>query len=285
MYGDNQFFGVNHMSEDKARAQLMKFRDVDAIMKVLDGAYDAGLRTFMCTTHDAIGEVADRIAAQPERYEGFVFYPGMPYAHKYANALAEYGPIETLKRLAPGGVMEAALRGVKSAVRKDAEQLMCMLVDAEMKRFEHVATPVVFLQNVVTDLLLGLKMDSLFRSFHDYVRERYQAEAGFITMNMPRLLDVLDSVGVANPIVCCNYNKIGFRMSGGIERYDDALANRKFRCIAMSVFASGAVRPDEAIAWICERERIESILFGASSVANIRSTIELVTKYSSVSSS
>ena len=81
MYGDNQFFGVNHMSEDKARAQLMKFRDVDAIMKVLDGAYDAGLRTFMCTTHDAIGEVDERIAAQPERYEGFVFYPGMPYAH------------------------------------------------------------------------------------------------------------------------------------------------------------------------------------------------------------
>ena len=27
LFGDNQFFGVNHMSEEKARAQSMKFRD------------------------------------------------------------------------------------------------------------------------------------------------------------------------------------------------------------------------------------------------------------------
>jgi hypothetical protein len=284
LYGDNQFFGVNHMSEEKARAQAMKFRDVDAIMPVLESAYDLGLRTFMCTTHDAIGDVADRVRADPQRYEGLMFYPGMPYAHKYSNALAEFGVIETLKRLAPGGVFEAALRGVKSAVRKDAEQLMCMLVDAEMKRFEGVSTPVVFLQNVVTDLLLGLKMHPLLRSFSDYVSERYHAEAGFITMNMPMLLDALDEVGVDNPIVCCNYNKIGFRMSGGIERYDEALEQRRFRCIAMSVFASGALEPAEAIRWICDRPRIESIVFGASSAGNIRSTISLIDTYTQTAS-
>ncbi len=27
LFGDNQFFGVNHMSEEKARAQLMRFKD------------------------------------------------------------------------------------------------------------------------------------------------------------------------------------------------------------------------------------------------------------------
>ena len=49
LFGDNQFFGVNHMSEEKARAQLMRFKDNEAIIEVLDIAYDAGIRTFMCT--------------------------------------------------------------------------------------------------------------------------------------------------------------------------------------------------------------------------------------------
>ena len=81
LLGDNQFFGVNHMSEEKARAQAMRFQDVDAVMDVLDTAYDEGIRTFMCTTHERIAEVAERVRADRERYADFLFYPGMPYAH------------------------------------------------------------------------------------------------------------------------------------------------------------------------------------------------------------
>ena len=39
LFGDNQFFGVNHMSEEKARAQQMRFQDLSAIIEVLDAAY------------------------------------------------------------------------------------------------------------------------------------------------------------------------------------------------------------------------------------------------------
>ena len=279
LFGDNQFFGVNHMSEERARAQLMKFRDVESIMAVLDHAYGAGVRTFMCTTHDRVGEIVDAVRANPDRYSEFLFYPGMPYAHKYANSVTEVGMLETVRRFAPGGVLETALKGARSALKKDADQLMRMLVDAEMKRFAGVRTPGVFIQNVVTDLLLGLKMFDMFRTFHDYIRERYDAEAGFITMNMPMLLDALDRVGVENPIICCNYNKIGFRMSGGVEAYDHALATRRVRCIAMSVFASGAIEPAEAIEWICERREIESIVFGSSSATNISRTVELIDRF------
>ena len=35
LFGDNQFFGVNHMSEEKARQQAMRFQDLDAIIDVL----------------------------------------------------------------------------------------------------------------------------------------------------------------------------------------------------------------------------------------------------------
>ena len=111
------------------------------------------------------------------------------------------------------------------------------------------------------------------------MKARYNAEPGFITMNMPRLLDVLEGLGIENPIVCANINKIGFRMCGGFEAYERALKEKRFRAIAMSVYASGAIPPKEAIEWVCRQPNIESIVFGASGRGNIRSTKELVDRY------
>lgn len=276
LFGDNQFFGVNHMSEEKARSQALKFQSLDEVIKVLDGAYDAGLRTFMCTTHDRIEAICDHVRLHPERYEGFVFYPCMPYAHKYANAVTESGMMGALKKFLPDtGLINAALIGGRSVARKDIEGIITLLIDAEMKMFQGLETPVIFLQNVVVDLLLGLGFNEAFKIFADHVRTKYGAEPGFITMNLPRLLDVLEELGIENPIVCSNINKLGFRMSGGIEGYEDVLESRTFRPIAMSVLASGAIPPREALEWVLEHEHIEAIVFGASSQSHIETTIAL----------
>ena len=45
----------------------------------------------------------------------------------------------------------------------------------------------------------GSGFNDAFRIFADHVRERYDAEPGFITMNLPLLLDVLDEVGHREP--------------------------------------------------------------------------------------
>ena len=276
LFGDNQFFGVNHMSEEKARQQLMRFKDTQAIIDVLDVAYDLGIKTFMCTTHDRVGEICDHMRANQDRYRDFVFYPCMPYAHKYANSVSEVGVLETIKRFSSGSVISTLYRGVMGALTKDVIELMKLLVDAEMKRFEGLHTPVIFVQNVVTDLLLGMKLNDVLAEFHRYIRQRYDAEAGFITMNLPRLLDVLESVGVENPIVCANINKIEFRMCGGLAAYEKAIRERKFRPVAMSVFASGAIPAEEALAYVCKQRQIESIVFGASSRGNIKQTKDII---------
>ena len=230
LFGDNQFFGVNHMSEEKARAQALRFQDIGAVIDVLDAAYDEGVRTFMCTTHDRIALVCDHVRANPERYPDFMFYPGMPYAHKYANAVTEDGMLGAVKRFLPDeGLMDAAIRGGTSMAKKDIEGMTTLLIDAEMKMFQGLSTPVIFLQNVVVDLLLGLGFKDAFRIFAEHVKDRYDAEPGFITMNMPALLDVLEELQIENPIVCSNINKIGFRMCGGIDAYETALRERQFR--------------------------------------------------------
>lgn len=281
LFGDNQFFGINHMSEEKARAQAMRFADIQEIIGLLDIAYDSGIHVFMCTTHDRIAEICAHVRAHPERYPSLEFYPCMPYAHKYANAVTEHGMIEALKRFLPAeGALSALVRGGLSVATRDVEGMARLLIDAEMKMFNGLRTPVIFLQNVVVDLLLGMGIKDGFRIFADHVRDRYNAEPGFITMNMPRLLDVLEEVGIDNPIVCSNINKLGFRMCGGVEVYEQTIASRKFRPVAMSILASGALDPREAVEYVCSQRKIESIVFGASSRANILATKRLIDEYS-----
>ena len=281
VFGDNQFFGINHMSEEKARAQAIRFQETSAIIEVLDHAYAEGVRTFMCTTHERIAEICDHFRSNLERYPDFQFYPCMPYAHKYANAVTDLGMLGALRSFLPeSGALGTLIQGGKALATSDIESIGQLLIDAEMKMFAGLKTPVIFIQNVVTDLLLGLGMKDTFRVFSDHVRTKYGAEPGFITMNVPMLLDALDQVGIVNPIVCANINKSGFRMSGGIERYEEVLRTRRFRPMAMSVFASGAIPPQEALAYVCGLKPVESSLFGASSRQNIHQTCKMIRQLS-----
>jgi hypothetical protein len=277
LFGDNQFFGVNHMSEEKARAQAMRFQEIGAVIEVLDAAYGEGVRTFMCTTHERISEVCDYFRLNRDKYPGYKFYPCLPYAHKYANAAAELGVLGAVRSFLPQeNALGALLKGGVSLARKDVEGLANLLVDAELKMFAGLDTPVIFLQNVATDFLLGLGFDEAFRIFANCVRDKYQAEPGFITMNAPLLLQRLTKLGIENPIICSNINKIGFRMCGGMQAYEDLMTQGQCRLIAMSVFASGALPPKEALEYVCKYPHIEAIVFGASSRRNIAQTKQLI---------
>lgn len=279
LFGDNQFFAVNHISDEKSRAQSIKFKDDAAIIKVLDDAITCGINTFMCTTHDRIANICDIIRANPEKYRNFKIFPCMPYAHKYANAVTELGIAGTLKQYVPGNFFGSLFKGGMAYLTKDYEAIMELMIDAEMKMFKGINTPVIFLQNVITDLLLGLRAYDVLAAFHAYIKKKYNAEAGFITMNMPKLVNVLEQRGIVDPIVCASINKAGFRMSGGKEIYEETLRNKKFRAVAMQVLGGGAIHPKEAIEYVCSLPNIESILFGASSAANIKSTTSFIKEF------
>ena len=231
----------------------------------------------MCTTHERVAQVCDYFRANRERYPDYKFYPCMPYAHKYANAATEHGVVGAIRSFLPEeNALGALLSSGISLARKDVEGLAALLIDAEMKMFSGLNTPVILLQNVATDFLLGLGFDEAFRIFADHVRERYHAEPGFITMNAPRLLRTLEKIGIADPIICANINKIGFRMCGGIPAYEELMTRGQCRLIAMSVFAGGALPARQALQYVCGFRQIRSIVFGASSRAHIAQTRQLI---------
>lgn len=267
--GDNQFFGINHMSEDKAQAQAERFQKLDAIIDVIDIAYDAGIRGFMFNTHDRVADICDYFRSHPTRYADLRIYPSMPYAHKYANAVNENGLIGALNQfvLSGGSAGDAAstmLRGGLTVVKRDLMDVMRILIDLEMKMFHDLNVQAVFLQNIVTDLLLGFKQGDVFSAFNAHVRNRYGVDAAFNTMNMPALVRLLETTDVDNPLICSSVNQIGYLMSPDVASYEETLARARFRPMAMSILASGAVPVKDAVKYVVDAG-VESIVFGASS--------------------
>ena len=227
------------------------------MIDVLDAAYDEGIRTFMCTTHDRVGEICDHFRANPAEYPGYQFYPCMPYAHKYANAVTEDGMIEALRQFLPqDGALSAMLKGGVALASKDVEAIMQLLIDAEMKTFHGLSTPVIFMQNVITDLLLGLRMNDTFRMFDDHVRNRYGAEPGFITMNVPRLLDVLDARRSTTRSFARTSTRSGSGCAAAMPLYEQTLrlgASGQWPCRCSRPAPFRRARPSSTYAAICHR--------------------------------
>lgn len=281
VFGDNQFFGINHMSEEKAQSQAEHFKDDDAIMDVIDAAYACGIHTFMFSTHERVAGLCNRFRAHPDKYADLKLYPSIPYAYKYANAVNEKGILGAINEFvfsgqSAGKAIHTIVRGGMTMINQDMIEVMKLLVDADMRMFEGLNVQAVFLQNTVTDILLGFRVKEVFVEYANHIRRTYGVDPAFNTMNMPALVDFLRDCGIENPIVCSSINKAGFAMNPSRYAYEKCLAGGGFRPMAMSVFASGAIRPREAVEYVCGLPNIQSVVFGASSGGHIQQTKDLI---------
>lgn len=276
IFGDNQFLGVNHMSEQTSIKQSQRFKTADDIFNVLEYVNEIGIKSFMFTTHDKLEPVLKRMSAD-SRFNDFKLIPCMPYAHKYANSMVENGIFDAINKFVPGNKLVAGLKGIGSAITANPVPVMKLLVDSEMKQLDGMNVESIFLLNIVTDLLLGFGMDDILGEYVEYIDRKYGVRAGFFTMNYTKLHDVLvNKLGIDKPLICSNINKIGFRMNPSQNDVESILSQNKSINIAMSVLASGAINPKEAIKYISSLEGVDSVLFGASSRGNIKNTKDLL---------
>ena len=138
----------------------------------------------------------------------------------------------------------------------------------------------IWLQNVVVDLLLGLGFDEAFADLRRSRAGPVRRRARLHHHEPPDGCSTCWSVsGVENPIVCSNINKIGFRMCGGIDAYRTLLDQREFRAVAMSVFASGRdSRPrGDRVGLLAAEHPLDRLR--RLEPANIRSTKALVDQF------
>lgn len=276
IFGDNQFFGVNHMSEQTAIKQAQKFRTGNDIYKTLEYVNDIGIKSFMFTTHSQLEEVLEKMRNNP-KFHDFKLYPSMPYAHKYADALVELGPFEMINKFTPGNKFVSGLKGVGSLLSANPIPIMKLLVDSEMKFLKGMNVQGIFLLNIVTDLILGLEMYDIFSEFAQYTEKKYNVKAGFFTMNYAKLYDVLvNKLGLKDPIIVSNINKLGFRMNPSKAEVENNLAKKGSCNVAMSFLASGAIDPKEASDYIASVYGVDAVLFGASTTRHIEETKKMI---------
>ncbi len=287
IFGDNQFFGINHMSQEKAQQLAEKFYNIDNIYSVYDQAFTAGIEAVMLNSNDRAAEICTHFRSQPEKYGHLNWYPSIPYPHKYANMVSELGLMGTLKNVlmkenSTKNALSMVSQGGAALITRDLTKMIHLLVDIEMKMFYGLNVKVVFLQNIITDLILGFELKELFEAYCNHIRNKYNALPGLITQNLPQLVSKLEEWNIEEVVICSSFNKIGYLMSPGIKEYEEVAKKndaQKYQLMAMSTIASGAIPVGEAYAYI-NQQNIQSVVFGASTSAHIEETVSLIGKTS-----
>jgi hypothetical protein len=283
IFGDNQFFGINHMSQEKAQQLAEQFFDSNAIYRVYDTAFETGIRAIMLNSNDRAWEICGYFRANRHKYQDINWYPSIPYPYKYANLVAEKGIFSAiteilLKDNSAASIINMAAKGGMAILSKDIIKMMQMLIDVEMKMFRDLNVRVVFLQNIITDLMLGYAIKEIFYEYCEYIRKKYKVLPGFITQNMPHLIARLKQWNITELVVCSSFNKIGYLMSPDVKSYIETANNNSadtYQLAAMSTLASGAIPVNEAYQFI-NQQNIQSVVFGASNKKHIEETMKLV---------
>jgi len=266
--GDNQFFAVNHKSQETAFAQAQRFGKDEAILSVIRTAYECGVRAMMLHAHPRAETICGELREHREEWQGFSLYPCIPYAFKYVTALNEKGfypvLVEQVKKAGVGASLSMFLRGGVGLATRDFMKLVRVLVDLEMKVYRDLPLKVVFLHNVVVDIVLAMKVEGVLKLFADHVREKYGVRPGFGSLNLPLLVERMRAEEVEDAVIMTSVNKKGFFMNPSQSTCEEVLMDPGLDVVAMSILASGAIPGEEAFPYAARFPAVKSFLFGAS---------------------
>ena len=283
VFGDNQFFGINHRSQEKAEEMLKRFGNIDNIFEVYDNAFDCGVKAVMLNSNERAAAICDRFRENKSKYGELAWYPSIPYPHKYANMVNELGIFPAISEVlfkgnTAGGVLGMIGKGATAVLGKDALKMMEMLIDVEYKMFKGLDVKCLFLQNVITDLILGYNIKEVFEHYCEYIRKKYKVLPGFITLNMPYLKGKLEEWGIDEVVICSSINAAGFNMHPSKEEYERVIAANdpsKYQLMAMNVLASGSITVQQSFDYI-NSLNLQSVVFGASSNGHIKSSVDAI---------
>ena len=134
---------------------------------------------------------------------------------------------------------------------------------------------VVYLQNIVTDLTMGLKNGSDVIGFFIKTITKMGYVPGLITLNPSFVFDSLKERYADRPIhLCFNLNVSGFNVFPSNQKIEETIEKikleTKWSLMAMSIFSSGSknIPISESIKYI-KRQNLDYLVFGSSNLGNI----------------
>lgn len=280
--GDNQFFGVNHRSQDRGKQTYEQFKDISEIKRILDYALDKGVHGVMFSTHPSVGAICDMIRSDPRLRDNLNIYVNVPYIIKYVSMVTEMGMYETIKKVLASQKGKHRLsfvgKSVWNAITLNYMGIFERLIDVELAPFQGLNVKAVFLHNALCDLILGYHMVDILKGFDKYIREKYHALPAYGTLNLVSFFKLLDEAEMPESIVMAGFNELGFLMNPSKEACEKAIANTRHTVLAMATLASGCLKPDEAYQYL-NKAGIKHVVVGLSSKRHADETFACIEKW------
>jgi hypothetical protein len=281
--GHNPFFGVDHLSRERGSQREAQFGDPGTILDMIRFSADHGVQAMMMSTHPRSTLVAEQIRKDPDLVRTVALYPLLPYITKYVRQSNEKGLVnlvlDQLKSAGWGQRLQVLGSGSLGLLKRDYPEMLKTLIRIELMPFQGLRMKGVFLHDALTDLALALDIPEVFELYCSEISQRFGAEPGFATKNLPFLVDRFRAYGLKRPLVLAHWNKVGFGMNPSREACEKCLAENELRLMAMGTLASGYLKPGEAYEYLFGLPGIDSVVVGVSSRAHARETFEAIERH------
>ena len=271
--GDNQFFGVNHFDLEKGEKTKLKFDTTKKIELFINNSLSIGMDGFMINSNDKGYEL---ISSNQFESSKEIHY-SIPYPHKYANMVNETGMLSLLKYcFKESSIVKNIIGGSKLLFTRNLKHIMPLALNLEVPKNLKKGS-YVYMQNIITDLLLGMgRGDILIKYIRTVVKMGYKP--GIITLNPIMfnnlLLEELNSEWLKHLIVCFNINKEGFNVFPSLQKVEELILSKpKYQLMGMSIFSSGAANIPSSIKYI-KKLKLDYVVFGSSRISNIESNLK-----------
>lgn len=268
--GDNQFFGINHSDLEKGKNSKNKFNENNQIKRFINDAISLGLDGFMINSNKVGYEIISRY-----KFDTEIHY-SIPYPHKYASMVNENGLFSLFHHAFKKTSLKNNLKsGLKILLKRDLKYLSLLGIELEVPKNLKKGS-YVYLQNIITDLLIGLDRGDIINEFIKCVSE-LGYRPGIITLNPTLLHRIIlknsNEKYISDLIVCFNINLNGFNVFPKKEKVEKFIKiQKKYKLMGMSIFSSGSSDIKRSIKYI-KSLRLDYVVFGSSSLNNIKKNI------------
>jgi hypothetical protein len=273
--GDNQFFGINHFDLEKGEKTKLKFDSTKKIEAFINDSLDIGLDGFMINSNERGYEIVNSSKFDLTKE----IHYSIPYPHKYASMVNENGMMSLFEHVIKNtSLIKNIIGGVKLVATQNLKSITPLALNLEVPKNLKKGS-YVYMQNIITDLLLGMGRGDILVEF---IKSVYNMgyKPGIITLN-PIMFDKLlkneqEAEWLKDLIVCFNINKEGFNVFPSLDFVEDFIeSSPKYKLMGMSIFASGAANIPHSINYI-KKLKLDYVVFGSSRLENIKSNFNLL---------
>ena len=273
--GDNQFFGINHFDLEKGEKTKLKFDSTKKIEAFINDSLDIGLDGFIINSNERGYEIVNSSKFDLTKE----IHYSIPYPHKYASMVNENGMMSLFEHVIKNtSLIKNIIGGVKLVATQNLKSITPLALNLEVPKNLKKGS-YVYMQNIITDLLLGMGRGDILVEF---IKSVYNMgyKPGIITLN-PIMFDKLlkneqEAEWLKDLIVCFNINKEGFNVFPSLDFVEDFIeSSPKYKLMGMSIFASGAANIPHSINYI-KKLKLDYVVFGSSRLENIKSNFNLL---------